>query len=233
LHRSLPVAAARALAGSAGGALGELDTPGYLHFKAALATSAGSLAFALNQNRGGVIGGPIHWSKAAWLNLTIMSFVVLPAVWWRCSGAGREVRRALGMMSLLFVLRGVAELHLIYVSKRWKCGYGITHDFAALLAMAGMLLRWRTSLVSERDREAVAFSIFVIALLGVEARFAKMFRSVQDPATGIYFADDSPKFRKVIRATKTVVFIAYPVLLLIMWRARREFGPGRGRTLLR
>lgn len=205
------------------------SAPGYAHVGAALLSSAGSVAFAWNQNRGEVVGGPIHWSKAAWLNMTIITFIILPAMWWRKSTAGPGLRSVTKLLFTQFAARGVIELPIIYFTRWWRCGYGISHDAAVFGLMGAKLLANRHSYVPERDRRALAFCSFAMVLLVVEGSFAKLFRQVQDPATGIYFADDSPRFRRVIKITKTVVFIAYPLLALVMWRSRRDFPSSKGR----
>lgn len=201
----------------------ESSAPGYAHLGAALISSLGSVAFAWNQNRGEVVGGPIHWAKAAWLNMTIITFIILPLMWWKKSTAGPGVRSVSKLLATQFIARGAIELPIIYYTRWWKCGYGISHDAAVCGIMGAKLLANRDAYDPERDRRALAFSAFAMVLLIVEGTFAKLFRQVQDPATGIYFADDSPKFRRVIRITKTVVFIAYPVLALIMLASRKDF----------
>lgn len=211
---------------AAGGATAAREF-GHAHLGASILTSVGTAGFAWNQNRGGVIGGPIHWSKAMWLNMTLLAFILLPFAWWRSSTAGPEVRRALGLTSASFVARGVAELPLVYVTPpRWKCGYGISHDAFAFATLGALLVRDRERFERGRDGRALAFSGFTMVLLVIEGIFAKRFRAIMDPSTGIYFADDLPQFRSVIRMTKTVVAVAYPLLAAIMWCARRDFPRG-------
>jgi len=198
-----------------------------VHLGAALLTSAGTAAFARRQNTGGVVGGPIHWSKAAWLNLTLLTFIVLPLEWWRSSTAGPHARRALGVTSASFIVRGLAELPLVYQHPpKWRCGYGISHDAVAFATLGALLLRDRAHLDRHRDGHAVAFTLYTLVLLVIEGIFAKRFRAVMDPATGIYFADDSPHFQAIIRMTKRVVYIAYPVLVMLLWTSRRDFPRG-------
>lgn len=203
------------------------DAAGYAHVGAVLVTSAGSAAFGWNQNRGEVVGGPIHWSKVAWLNLTVLHFIVLPLLWWLRADASPPVRRALRLLGLQFAVRGAVELPMIYLTRWWKCGYGISHDALVFALMGRELLRSRGELSLARDPAGIAQCALSMSLLAVEGCFARMFRSVQDPSTGIYFADDSPKFRRVIRATRTVVFVAYPLTFLLLWASRGSFMPGR------
>lgn len=207
------------------------DTAGYAHVGAALVTGAGSALFGWNQNRGEVVGGPIHWSKVAWINITVTNFVVLPVLWWLRADTSPPVRRVLRMLGLQFVVRGLVELPMIYFTRWWKCGYGISHDALVFALMGHELLRSRAEIRRTPDPAGLAQCGLAMGLLAVEGCFAKMFRSVQDPSTGIYFADDSPKFRRVIRATKAVVFIAYPLMAIVLWMSRRNFArpdPGLG-----
>ncbi len=196
---------------------------GYAHVGAVLATSAATVAFGWNQNRGEVVGGRIHWSKVAWLNLTVVNFIVLPLLWWLRADASPPVRRTMRLLAVQFLTRGAIELPMIYFTRWWKCGYGISHDAAVFALMGNSLLRSRRQLASNPDPAGAAQCALSMALLAAEGCFAKMFRSVQDPATGIYFADDSPKFRRVIRATKAVVLVGYPAMAATLWRSRRSF----------
>lgn len=190
---------------------------------AVLVSSAGAALFGWNQNRGEVVGGPIHWSKVAWLNLTVCNFILLPLLWWLRADASPPVRRTLRILGLQFAVRGAVELPMIYLTRWWKCGYGISHDAFVFALMGRELLRSRDELSLGRDPTGLAQCALSMAMLVAEGCFAKMFRSIEDPATGIYFADDSPRFRRVIRATKAVVFVAYPLMFALLWASRDRF----------
>ncbi|MCW2973672.1 MAG: hypothetical protein JWN72_1945 [Thermoleophilia bacterium] len=203
---------------------------GNAHIGAVLLTSLGSAGFAWNQNRHPEIGGPIHWSKVLWLNLAINVFVVLPGVWWRRSTASPAARHMLGVAFGSWVARGAAEMYLVYVVRRWKMRYGISHDAVAFAVLGTMLVRDRASLDRERDAATVAFTLFTLAMYVVEIAFALRFRRITDPATGgVFFADDSPKYRGIITSTKRVVAISYPIFAAILWAARRDFPGGATR----
>lgn len=206
----------------------ELDAaPGHAHIGVALLTTAGSLAFGWNQNRRPSIGGPIHWSKVLWLNLAINAFVVLPGMWWHRSTAGPASRRLLGLHYGHFLARGAIEMYLVYVTRSWKMRYGISHDVAAIALLGVLLVRDRDEFDAEQDGRAVAFSLFLTAALVVEVIFALRFRSLTNPTTtGVFFADDSPLYARIIRLTKRVVAVGYPVLAVILWRSRRDFPRG-------
>ena len=114
---------------------------------------------------------------------------------------------------------------------QWK-RYGISHDVAAIALLGTLLLRDRDRFERGRDDRAVAFGWFKLATLVTEVVFAVRFRALHDPTTdGVFFADDSPRFARIIRLTKRVVAVGYPVLAVILWRARRDFrgvdGPER------
>ncbi len=191
---------------------------------AALLTSSGTAAFGLLQNRRPGIGGRIHWSKVLWLNLAINTFVVLPGIWWRRSNASPAAKRMLGLSFGGFAARSVVEMYLVYVTRSWKMRYGISHDLAAVALLGTLLVRDSDSFERGRDDRAVEFGRFTVAALLVEIYFAVGFRRLHDPSTdGVFFADDSPQYARLITVTKWVVAIGYPILAINLWRSRRDF----------
>ncbi|TBR21293.1 hypothetical protein EPO15_10685 [bacterium] len=182
--------------------------------QAALWTAGGFAAttalFGWRQNRGGVVGGPISLPKVLWLNLTLTVFFGLPAVLWRDGALSPGMRALWGWLLLSFVLRAVIELYLIYVTITWKCVYGISHDFFTL-ALAG-LLRAAMPAPAPGDARAAAFLWLYTAVLVVEAGMAKAFSLLADPKTGIYFASDDERFKRVNRASWAASLAGYGAL---------------------
>ncbi len=191
---------------------------------AALLTTAGSGAFGWWQNRNPEIGGRIHWSKVLWLNLAINTFLILPGIFWRRANVSPAARRMLGISFGSFLARSIAEMYLVYVTRSWRMQYGISHDVAASVLLGTMLVRGRDEFEPGRDDRALAFARFKLAALVTETIFAVRFRVLHDPASdGVFFADDSPRFDRIISLTKKVVLVGYPLLALILWAARRDF----------
>jgi hypothetical protein len=185
---------------------------------AALWTAGGFAAttalFGWRQNRGGVVGGPISLPKVLWLNLTLTVFFGIPAVLWRDAALSPGMRALWGWLLLSFVLRGVVELYLIYVTIGWKCVYGISHDFFQL-ALAGVLAA-ALPLGGPEDARARAFLWLYSAVLVVEAGMAKAFSRLADPKTGIYFASDDERFKRVNRASWAASLTGYSALAGIL-----------------
>lgn len=176
--------------------------------------AATTALFGWRQNRGGVVGGPISLPKVLWLNLTLTVFFGIPAVLWRDAGASPGMRALWGWLLLSFVLRGVVELYLIYVTIGWKCVYGISHDlFQLALALA---LRAALPEAAPSDARAEAFFWLYAAVLLVEAGMAKAFSRLADPKTGIYFASDDDRFNRVNRASWAASLAGYAVLAGIL-----------------
>jgi hypothetical protein len=65
----------------------------------------------------------------------------------------------------------------------------------------------------------------LLATLIIEARMAIIFRARMDPATGIYFADNSAHFAAVNRFTRWVNTALYPILGWLLWRNHALFLP--------
>lgn len=191
-----------------------------LYPMAALCAATG--VFAWRQNRGGVVGGPISWPKILWLNYTLIVFFVLPACLWRNAALHPELRALFGWLFLSFSARAVIELWLIYVTISWRCAYGIGHDAFTFLLAAG--LRWLLPpAAAAADERALVFLTAYQAVLAVEAFMAWRFSRRANPREGIYFADDSEKFRFINRATIAAVTAGYAQLIFWLWTARNDF----------
>lgn len=183
-----------------------------------------TVVFGRFQNEGHLVGGDISAAKTLWLNLTIVSFVVFPAVWWREGSLDPRMRRIFGVIFASFAARGAIELPILYLTDWWHCSYGMAHD----LATAGAVL-WLWARSGVRDARSVGLLWFVVALMFVEAGFAYAFCSVVDPASGIYFAADEARFEAINRVTWWAVGAGYPILAVLVWR----YAESRGRLAQR
>ncbi|MBI3299074.1 MAG: hypothetical protein HYZ75_12975 [Elusimicrobia bacterium] len=170
--------------------------------------------FGWRQNRGGVVGGPISLPKILWLNLTLTVFFGLPFVLWRDAALSPGVRLLFGWLLLSFVGRAVIELYLIYVTITWKCVYGISHDLFTLAMAAALRLGLSPA---AGDSKAMGFLAVYCAVLLIEAGMAKAFSLLADPKTGIYFASDDPRFKKVNAASWAASLCGYAALAALLF----------------
>ena len=186
---------------------------------------AGSIGFALLQNRFGLTGGPISAAKTLWLSFTLQIFFVAPFCLWRNTAYSLAVRRMYGAVFVSFAIRAVVELYILYFTRAWKCGYGITHDlFTFLLVTIFCLSFWmRRVPLHAGDRRALIFVPLLLVTLVVECFMAWQFSLLASPAEGIYFADNTEHFRRVNLWSWIAVGIGYPALLAFLWHARKDF----------
>ena len=183
--------------------------------------SAASAVFAWRQNHLAVVGGPISIAKTLWLNYMLIAMYVVPFFLWRSETLAPETRRLFGWLFLSFVLRAPIELWIIFFTRGWRCGYGITHD----LLTAGLLifLRWRMSPeLARREYVALRVATLLQITLFVEIFMAWEFSKLASPAEGIYFAADTAHFRLVNVASWIAVAAGYPALLYFLSRNREE-----------
>lgn len=180
----------------------------------------GTLVFGGLQNEGHLVGGDISLPKTLWLNLTILCFLVLPAVWWRDQRLDPHMRILFGVIFVSFVVRAAVELPMLYLTDGWRCSYGIAHDLVTATVAVSLFVRARTEGTRSVLHSSGLLSL-IVALLFVEAGFAYAFCSVADPASGTYFAGDQAAFRAINRATWVAVAIGYPILAVVLWGAAR------------
>lgn len=186
---------------------------------------AGSIGFALLQNRFGFTGGPISAAKTLWLSFALQVFFVAPFCLWRNAAYSMAVRRMYGAVFASFAIRAVVELYILYFTRDWKCGYGIAHDlFTFLLVTVFCLSFWmRRVRLEASDQRALIFVPILLVTLVVECFMAWQFSLLASPAEGIYFADNTEHFRRVNLGSWIAVGIGYPTLLAFLWHARKDF----------
>src|SRR5688572_5041733 len=71
------------------------------------------------QNSGQRIGGPISVPKILWLGYALAAWFVMPFFLWRDGRLAARVRQMYGFFWLLWLLRGAAELVLLFVFQHW------------------------------------------------------------------------------------------------------------------
>lgn len=185
------------------------------------ALSLATALFAWWQNHTGGVGGPISAAKTLWLNYMLVAMYVVPFFLWCDNTLAPATRGFFGWVFFSFALRAPIELWIIFFTRAWRCGYGITHDLFTISLIA--FLRWRMSPdVAHRDSEAIRVATLLQVTLLVEVFMAWEFSRLASPAQGIYFAADTPHFRVVNVASWIAVSIGYPALMYFSWRSRSE-----------
>jgi len=163
-----------------------------------------SVWFHYKQNKGAFVGGPISWPKALWLYHAIFSWFLVPLVYLSFPDLHISLKIVIGSHALIWWIRGLTELVMIYKLYNWSPRYGITHDAVhAILLLAGTMATvkmWPESLLNWM---AFAYCGVTILMLGFEMAFAALFLDVRGHEDHkIYYAADEPKWRFINWITK-------------------------------
>ena len=114
--------------------------------------------------------------------------------------------------------RGLAEVVLIYAFGHWHPWYGIGHDLAAFLLVAGLRRGVRPSNVV--SQKAFRFTGTLLLGLIAETCFAGMFLQTGVHESATYFASSSPQWNFVNTTTILVLAFVLPdfvTTLLGLW----------------
>jgi hypothetical protein len=190
---------------------------------AALALFAGALRFQRAQNSARGLGGRISRPKVAWLFFAVFAwFIVAPLLALEPSIAP-PLRWVLGGFAGSMWLRGVVEIYLLYVAKRWRPPIGIAHDASSILLL-GVGVLWavpRVQPLARPDAWAVGYAGFLVATLVVEILYAGIFfRAVAGRTTGddgVWFADDDPRFDRINRTTRIGNAVLFGAMAIFVW----------------
>lgn len=185
------------------------------------ATTCLSAAFVWHQNYSTVVGGRSGLANAFWLNLTVIVFLIVPAVVWRWSSLHHDLRVLFALGFTLFAIRAAVELPVMYLTTLWRCLYGIVHDLGVFGILAAGYLFCRGRFGPAHRKGEILLGLYLAVLLA-EACFAWQFSRLADPAQGIYFAADTPRFGMLNLAMWAVVTPAYVLLLLLLWPSTRR-----------
>jgi hypothetical protein len=181
-----------------------------------------SLAFMALQNSSHAVGGHISLPKALWLDWTLTTFYVVPLFLWKNSALNPANRYLFGWLFLSFVLRGVAELVVIYATHDWRCIYGISHNAFTLALAAFLYLRLPRQLLTA-DRRALGFLLIYVTTLVFESINAWQFSLLANPANGVYFAAATPHFAFVNHLTWVELTCLWPWFCWFLWKTRPDF----------
>src|SRR5258706_14528242 len=124
------------------------------------ALSAASAAFAWRQNHLAVVGGPISMAKTLWLNYMLIAMYIVPFFLLREKNLTPATRSLFGWLFASFALRAPIELWIIFFTRCWRCGYGITHDLLTIGLIAFLRRRMRPD-VARPDLSALPVSTFL------------------------------------------------------------------------
>jgi hypothetical protein len=181
-----------------------------------------SMVFMAVQNSTAAVGGHISLPKALWLDWTLTMFYVIPFFLWRNSELTRSVRSLFGWLLVSFILRGIAELVVIYATHAWRCVGGIGHNGLTLMLATFLFLRLSRDL-SSKDRRALGFLLIYVATLIFESINAWQFSLLADPGKGIYFAANTPHFAFVNGLTWVELACLWPWFGWLLWITRNDF----------
>jgi hypothetical protein len=161
------------------------------------------------QNRKpGRVGGPISLVKAQWFVFAVSLWVVAPLL----ASGNTEARMICLILAVSMSLRGVVELYLCLVTRRWKVRYGLFHDaFHLALALGG--LAWLARL----GEPTWAFFLLTITIttLVTEIIFVRWFRnSTAGPEEAVYFVSGSPEHRDVNHRTAWLFLPQFSLFLV-------------------
>ena len=187
---------------------------------AILAVTMASFGFGWVQNAFHPVGGPISLAKILWLNLALLVFYVVPFWLWRDVGLEPQARSIFGWVFASFSVRAPFELCIIYLTRWWRCEYGIAHDLFTLLLVSWLTWRWIGTTRSRPSAATIFIPLLQVTLI-VEMFMAWEFHKVASPATGIYFAAPTAAFSLVNRASWLAVVVLYPALAWLLWKSRR------------
>jgi hypothetical protein len=170
--------------------------------------AAYSLRFYSRQNAGLRAGGPISPPKMLWLSYTLAAWFIVPFFLWQDAAIDPGVRRIFGWYLFSFLVRGIAEIILLYRVKHWTPIYGISHDLLCI----GIVVYLRQSLppLDLHSTRALIFSSSLVFGLIAEITFAGMFLQTRSAARGIYFASTEPHWRFINGVTTIVLLWAIP-----------------------
>jgi hypothetical protein len=165
-----------------------------------------TVAFYWAQNRFRPVGGEISVPKLLWLSYAIALWVVVPALLTADGRISGRLRQAFAALVVFVLVRGVAELWMLYVSLNWSPWYGIAHDCACMTLLAALALR------AERPRSPIdriaSVHLAVTAAAFVPEMYFAWYMQAHFTTSGehaIYFVPDDPRYSEVLRVTTVVV----------------------------
>lgn len=189
-----------------------------------------ALRFYRRQNAGlamKVKGGGISPPKMAWLFFTVYLWFLLCPLAALDPGLSTGTRWVIGAFSVCMWLRGLAELHMLYVTHSWRPPYGVAHDLLCIALVTGGLLwvpdAWPGFTDARASWGSALLSLLLFSLL-VETVYATLFfRAVKGRTMGedgVWFADgNEARFRRINRLTFALNIPQYAALAALVGTA--------------
>jgi hypothetical protein len=173
---------------------------------AVVVTATAVVVFHVLQNRMGLTGGGVAWSKSVWLGCAVLYWLALPALLAADRRLGVPWRRPFVVLLALMTGRGVVELWMLYVTHTWSPFYGIAHDVVCVAALWG--LAWRATGVAGPHGPGLPRIAFVHAivtgLLFIPEIYFAWYMQAHFGTQGehaVYFVPDDPAHAGVLSLT--------------------------------
>lgn len=175
-----------------------------------------SFFFYQRQNSGNTIGGKIAVSKLFWLDYTLIAWFFTPPIIYFFSKS--NLKTALLGLTLSMWTRGIIELYLLFVTKKWKPIYGIVHNVFTLILFT-LLLFFSLPI----DKASYFYSISLFISLILETYYAYFFKVKIGKKTqgedAIWFASkENPIFKEVLTITTIGNLIVYPIMFIFFFK---------------
>lgn len=180
--------------------------------------------FYLLQNNDALPGGRIAPVKLAWLGCAILFWYLLPALLLLDGRMPKGARRACAVLLAGMVLRGLAELYLMYATGNWHPWMGISHDLLMLLLMTATLVPLRHG----PDRLYSAYLVVATLMFIPESLFAwYMLANATAPGETVYFIAGNAGHGAILAVTAICVsaLLLYLIFFCRQWlygQARRQ-----------
>lgn len=167
-----------------------------------------------NQNVKAHLGGKISNPKIFWLCYTVYSWFFIP-LFLAWVEADERIKMTLLGWAILFWVRGVAEMFMLYKWKNWRPPYGISHDVICFLFMVYMQLMIHPDAASSWSLWWIRITT---ACMIIEVYYAyafyKLCRGNTMGKDGIWFADPHDPAYKRINLVTTL--FNWPLYLHVM-----------------
>lgn len=164
--------------------------------------------YSRKQNSAHAMGGPISPPKTYWLGFAVFAWFLLPLCLILAGTHGRAVEVMLGTYAASMWIRGILELLLLYKWKLWRPPMGIGHDILCQVVLVAQAVAFRDELLASTGRDLVLalYCLWIFVSLCFEIYYAWAFYHAVNKGTtgeqGIWFADEDPRFRRILRVTR-------------------------------
>src|SRR5258708_29258683 len=119
-------------------------------------------------------------AKTLWVNYRVIGMDIVLFFLGREKNLAAATRSLFGWLFASFALRAPIELWIIFFTRGWRCGYGVTHDLLTIGLIA--FLRWRMSPdPGRRDFSALRVVTLLQITLFVEMFMPLEFRRLASP----------------------------------------------------